>query len=61
MGCVGSDDLRVESHIGDCFYCQTPATYKTVAPGYDDVDLNRSLLAGSERWEPEVIEVWKCA
>ena len=58
---IGSDDIRVESHDDDdYFYCQRPATYKTIAPGYDDVDLTRTLLAGSDRWEPDVIEVWTC-
>ncbi len=51
-------DLCVES--GGYFFCTTPKTYTTIAPGYPAVPLDNTLLAGSRDWVPEVIEVWMC-
>ena len=46
-------------NIGEYFACK-PNTFKRIAPGYPDVTVDDRLLAGSECWTPEVIEVWMC-
>jgi hypothetical protein len=60
MGKKGCHDLRVESDKDDRFYC-SPTVYTAAAPGYPDVKVNDTLLAGSREWEPKIIEVWTCA
>jgi hypothetical protein len=50
-------DLCVQSGAFKC----NPNTYTTIAPGYPAVPVDHTLLAGSQYWEPEVIEVWMCS
>ncbi len=57
MGEVGDGyDLCVHSGYFQC----SPGIYTTIAPGYPAVPVDDKLLAGSQYWEPEVIEVWMC-
>ena len=55
----GAFDLRVMTREDGCFYCN-PGAYTTIAPGYPAVHVDHTLLAGSFKWVPEVIEVWMC-
>jgi hypothetical protein len=59
MGRPGGHDVRVDANKGN-FYCN-PSTYTTIAPGYPAVPVDDTHLAGSQFWQPEVIEVWMCS
>ncbi len=51
-----TNDLRVGSG-----YCCSPGSYTTLAPGYSGVTIDNTLLAGSETWTPDLIEIFQCS
>jgi hypothetical protein len=51
-----TSDLRVGNG-----YCCSPKSYTTRAPGYSGVTIDSTLLAGSETWTPDLIEIFQCS
>jgi len=41
-----------------CSHSCTPSVYTIVAPGYDQVTVDSTTLAGTQSWVPELIEVF---